>query len=497
MKRLLLAGLLLLTPILSAREIVRFTNGRWFDGTKFVQRTMISAGGVFVASEDREAKEVDLRGAFVLPPFADAHHHAFADGRDPAETIARFLRQGVFYVKNPNNLPRLAAPIRGRVNVPTSVDVVYSNGGFTSKGGHPAQIYAHAASQLGMRPEEMAGQAYYEIDGEADLERVWLDFLSTGPDFVKIYIEGARGLDPKLVPPLVRRAHAAKLTVSAHIASAADFRVAVAAGVDEITHLPLERLTEADAQEAAKRGTRVVTTTISHRPTAGIADLDAIHRHNLKLLHSAGVPLAIGTDNDPTAVAEAENLHRLGAFDSVTLLNVWTRDTAQAVFPSRKIGRLQPGYEASFIALQANPLDDFGAIRRITSRVKQGQVLEIAAPLPLATEALAPIAMTDGAAAAIRAYDRMRAEKTTAYDTGEQALNQLGYMLLRHGKVDDAVEVFRANADRFPHSANTWDSLAEAHMTRGDRELAIRNYEKSLQLNPHNKNAAEMLKKLR
>jgi predicted negative regulator of RcsB-dependent stress response len=39
--------------------------------------------------------------------------------------------------------------------------------------------------------------------------------------------------------------------------------------------------------------------------------------------------------------------------------------------------------------------------------------------------------------------------------------------------------------------------MGEAYMKKGEKELAIRNYEKSIQLNPNNENGKQMLKKLR
>ncbi|HEY9049878.1 MAG TPA: serine hydrolase [Ohtaekwangia sp.] len=79
----------------------------------------------------------------------------------------------------------------------------------------------------------------------------------------------------------------------------------------------------------------------------------------------------------------------------------------------------------------------------------------------------------------------------------ENQINSLGYILLRMKKVDDAIEIFRQNSIDFPQSSNVWDSLAEGYMTRGDKALAIQYYEKSLQLDPNNKNGEEQLKKLR
>lgn len=508
----ILVALLLAAPA-GLADVHRFDGGLWFDGARFAPRTVWVIDGRFAPAPGRDPDRViDLGGAFVIPPFADAHHHAFAGGRDPEPEIQRFLGEGIFYVKNPNNLPRLLEPVRPKVNLPASVDVVWSNGGFTSSGGHPTQLYAQNASAFGMKPEEMPRQAYFVVDDERDLAREWPAFLATGPGFVKAYLEhseehakratdpafvGERGLDPALLSPIVKRAAQAGLRVSAHIATAADFRAVVAAGVDEINHLPLEKLTREDALAAAKKGVRVVTTTISHRPLDGVTDLDAVHRHNLGLLKAAGVKLAVGTDDSRTAVAEAENLHRLGVFTPAELLRLWTMETPPAIFPGRKIGSFEPGSEGSFLALNANPLDDFGAIRRIALRVKQGSIVDIRPPRPLATEKLVPVVMSKGVEAAIAEYDRMRKEESEVFDTGEGALNRLGYLMLQHGQTDGAIAVFRANAERFPYSSNVYDSLGEAYAKKGETELAIRNYEKSIELNPHNEHGKSMLEKLR
>jgi len=47
-----------------------------------------------------------------------------------------------------------------------------------------------------------------------------------------------------------------------------------------------------------------------------------------------------------------------------------------------------------------------------------------------------------------------------------------------------------------PESWNVYDSLGEAYMKQGEKELAIENYQKSLELNPNNENGKDMLKKL-
>jgi tetratricopeptide (TPR) repeat protein len=82
------------------------------------------------------------------------------------------------------------------------------------------------------------------------------------------------------------------------------------------------------------------------------------------------------------------------------------------------------------------------------------------------------------------------------YFIRENEFNNLGYTLMRTGKLKEAIEVFKLNVELFPDSWNVYDSLGEAYMNNGDTELAIKNYRKSVEMNPENKGGIEALKKL-
>jgi tetratricopeptide (TPR) repeat protein len=79
----------------------------------------------------------------------------------------------------------------------------------------------------------------------------------------------------------------------------------------------------------------------------------------------------------------------------------------------------------------------------------------------------------------------------------EADLNTWGYQLLAQKKINTALQVFTLNTLLFPASANTYDSLAEAHWLQGDNKRAIKLYNKVLQLQPENSNAKSQLKKIR
>ncbi len=75
--------------------------------------------------------------------------------------------------------------------------------------------------------------------------------------------------------------------------------------------------------------------------------------------------------------------------------------------------------------------------------------------------------------------------KTEALALGtEGELNQYGYQLLNQSLFDDGIHILKLNTERHPESANTWDSLGEAYAMKGDKENAIKNFKKSLSLNP-------------
>ncbi|MGA9995685.1 MAG: serine hydrolase [Pyrinomonadaceae bacterium] len=98
--------------------------------------------------------------------------------------------------------------------------------------------------------------------------------------------------------------------------------------------------------------------------------------------------------------------------------------------------------------------------------------------------------------AAINEYRERRKNSAESSRLNEVPMNRLGYSLLQKQKVKEAIEIFKMNVEDFPQSSNTYDSLGEAYMVNGDKELAIKNYQKSIELNPDNSNGIEMLKKL-
>jgi len=108
------------------------------------------------------------------------------------------------------------------------------------------------------------------------------------------------------------------------------------------------------------------------------------------------------------------------------------------------------------------------------------------------------IAALKGADAVLQRYDELKNLPDPKKRPEEYVLNMIGYrVFMQSDKAAEAVKVFARNVQEFPASSNAYDSLAEAYAAVGKKELAIENYEKSLQLDPKNEHAKEELKKLK
>ncbi len=95
-------------------------------------------------------------------------------------------------------------------------------------------------------------------------------------------------------------------------------------------------------------------------------------------------------------------------------------------------------------------------------------------------------------------YQNLKKDSLDVYNFGnEDELTMYGYSFLWQEKVKDAIEIFKLIVEQFPNSSNPYDSLGEAYLADGQDQLALVNYEKSLELNPDNFNAEDQIDRLK
>ena len=388
-------------------RVIKLINGQWFNGEGFEKKTVWIKDGLLNFEEVDKPVDtiINLSNNFVIPPFAEAHNHNLESDYELDKRINTYLDNGVFYVKLLSSIKKRIDPLMHNYNKPDGIDVRMAHAPLTAKGGHPIPLRKRYLDYgyfdgLFNSIEEVEFHGYVIIDDKEDLAKKWDSILSFSPDFMKLMLShseeyekrkddtlyyGHKGLNPDLVPEIVSKAHAANLRVSAHVETAHDFHVAVQAGVDEIAHLPEikngQPIDVKDAKLAKEKGI-VVTTTISlvtkRQDQPNYRDLLKNIKSNLQLLKAEGVTLALGSDmyND-NSVGEFEFLQQFNVFSNLELLNMWTKNATWTTFPKRKVGELKPGYEASFLVLNKNPLNDISKINQhIVTRVKQGELLK-------------------------------------------------------------------------------------------------------------------------
>jgi hypothetical protein len=407
----------------AAEPSVAYRNGQWWDGTRFVSRTVYSVGRVFaIRKPARIGKTVDLKGQFVIPPLAEGHNH-WLEAAKLDQYDACYLADGVFYVRDMANIPVIAGQIAPRLNRADTVDWTSAMMGFTGPGAHPVEVIDQFV-HFGILPKDWKpdydGQGEFVVTSEAEIDARFPVLLAQKPALVKAFLSHSehyaqslsdpatrgqgRGMDPALLPYLVTKAHAAGLKIAVHVYTAADFRNAVAAGADEAAHLPGTGfaalvsddaaqpvpdpapflITDEDAQAAAKSGI-MVDTTLSwlgdlkgDNAKAYAVARDEIVIPNLKKLRAAGVAFLIGSDTfRRDTVPEVAALKDLGLFSNAELLNLATEATPHAIFPTRKIGKLADGYEANFLVLARDPSANLDNLGSITQRVKWGRALTV------------------------------------------------------------------------------------------------------------------------
>ena len=397
-----------------------FKNGSWYNGKEFVKKTWYSINGNLSSTRPLKIDSViDLNKGFVIPPFGEAHNHNVGYTDQFYELSHKYLRAGIFYVQNPNNFleGRNKLLAGGMINKDTTIDATFANGGITGYKGHPFFIVQRNIQWGNITEKEGEGNFYHTVRSLEELEAKWPVIINANPDFIKTYLlfseeyekrssdsnyVGHRGLDPKLLPAIVMKAHKYGLRVTSHVETAMDFHSSVLAGVDEIVHTPGFRgdpmqneldglsalkyplitfqIRKEDAKLAAQKGITVVTTLsgiLQVKSSLEKKIADSLFKINLRALKQAGVKIALGSDAyRGDSWLEMEYLATTGIFTNGELLTMFCHTTPGAIFPKRKIAELRDGFEASFLVFKNNPLIQLMKAAEILFAVKQGTILK-------------------------------------------------------------------------------------------------------------------------
>jgi imidazolonepropionase-like amidohydrolase len=350
-------------------EKIALTNVRVFDGRELRGPTTVVIEGGIVGDDSAGARIIDAGGATLLPGLIDAHVHLLTEGH--LQQLADFAVTTA--------LDMGAWP-------PSMVDSLRDRTGMADmrSAGIPATSAGSSHSHLpGWPAEEM-------VDGPAGAAQFVTDRIAEGADYIKLIVD-TPGPDQEILDALVAASHRhGKLTV-AHAVSTAALDMALLAGVDMITHAPLDRpLTESTTARILAQGCVSIPTLTMMKgvvdriaavaasqpegvPAAGPSYESA--RGSVAELHRAGVPILAGTDANagpgiPFSPRHGESLHdELELLIEAGLSNVEALRAA-TVLPAQHFGLhdrgvIEPGRRADLVLIDGDPIADIRATRQI------------------------------------------------------------------------------------------------------------------------------------
>jgi hypothetical protein len=399
-----------LTSVFSQKNY-EFRNANWFDGAKFNTATWYVTGGKFSKKAPAQIDSViDLTGKWVVPPMGDVASLSVIGGGQTDYQLKDYFRDGVFYIQVLSNTQEQRKTIQPTTKGTNMPDVRFANGVFTCPQGKPMMELEAAAMNIrnpnvaAQRKDEVAqsrkglGDAYWLFDNKDAVAANWERVVRQKPDFVVIYLLNAtkmggkpeKGLTEEVAKATVKKAHKSDLKVWAYVENMDDVKMALKMGVDGLLNLPAVAwdgvsettkvpFSDADLKKMAKKGIAVTPlfTQLQQRGTPIAPATKLYHGQLMQRMLSAGVNVVMGS-NDPVRSIRSE-LNYWAALEKVAyapLIKALCETTPQMIYPDRKIGKIEQGFEASFLVLGDNPLSNLQKLRVIDFKVKNGVIVK-------------------------------------------------------------------------------------------------------------------------
>ncbi|MBV9919510.1 MAG: amidohydrolase family protein [Pseudonocardia sp.] len=318
--------------------------------------------GSVIGNDSADGRQV-ASGGYLIPGLIDCHIHLYGP-----ETLRALASYGVTSGMDMSSPAPLVAALRGTPRVTDIRSPLMAANSPKS---------AHAA-----RMKDIPAAAEAVVSGVADVDAWVSRHVQQGADYIKVVID-LPGFDQQTVDALVAAAHAHGLKVVAHASRSDAVAMAQRAGVDILTHAPLDRpIADAQAAELVAAGTVIVPTLtmmqgiVENLHAAGRpGPVYEPARSTVATLHAAGMPILAGTDANATPAAPAspvfgESLHdELGLLVDAGLTPAQALDAATAVaaehFGLADRGAIAPGLRADLVLLAADPTVDIAATRTI------------------------------------------------------------------------------------------------------------------------------------
>lgn len=362
-------------PTLGPLPTLALINGMLIDGTGgepiYDAVVIVRAGRIEAAGPatsvtlPADAQVIDVHGGTILPGLINAHvHEAFSPF-----TLRDWTWSGITTVRDMGiqsyrELNQYLTQRENELNHPVYARLVAVGKIITVPGGYGV-LFATTVE---------------------DARRVVREEIYAGVDLVKFALED--GNDPKAFLPnltesqaaaIVAEAHQSGRLVTAHITQAKYLDLVIRLGVDDIAHIPDERLSDEQITAMVTAGMQMTTTFSLNRDQS----LLETRRDNLIRFVRAGGEAVMGNDymtyssqvfEGGIPFFELEMMRRAG-MTPLQIITASTHNAAKACGLEDELGTLQPGKQADILVVWGNPLENIRALEKVEMVIHEGFII--------------------------------------------------------------------------------------------------------------------------
>jgi imidazolonepropionase-like amidohydrolase len=395
------------TTVLHAAHLIEVETGKiQSPGEILVEGDRIVEIGTSVKHPDGVAV-TDLGETTLLPGLIDSHVHLFLHpGSEDLQTVVESVPQRTIIALSAAHADLMAGftaerdmGTEGAGSADTAVRNAINDGLFP---GPRMRISGNAVDILGghedanrFNPEQHVFSNATRANDARELVEVIRQQFKEGADFIKIYETGRDSVvNGKLSTPYqytkdqliaaVQEAARVGKRVAVHATGEPGVLYAAQAGVASIDHAVV--LSEETVRIMKEKGIfAVATLTIfeyfadhSSDPVAGLErQISDLRNQEFRKQFAAGVSFALGSDVGPfphgTQARELKLMVKYG-MKPLDALQAATLNGAKLLGWQDEIGSLKPGFLADIIAVPGSPLDDIGALEKVSFVMKGGVI---------------------------------------------------------------------------------------------------------------------------
>ena len=230
------------------------------------------------------------------------------------------------------------------------------------------------------------------VSGVDEMRRAVREQIGHGADLIKIYADWRYPtFTVEEIQVAVEEAHKSERKVAAHATTPDGIRNAITAGVDSIEHG--HRADRRGLEMMKEKGTYLVPTLSgldahierdpSVRDNPRVKALLAAMEQSVRQAKELGVKIADGSDAS-SAASHGKNADELVAMTKRGLTNTEairaaSTTAAELLGWADQVGSVEPGKYADLIAVEGDPLNDVGILRKVRFVMKGGKIIRQAA----------------------------------------------------------------------------------------------------------------------